>query len=389
MCATVEIMTDLFRFELFGKPLPQDFEKRLTDPCARRLYALTASHDLAHLAADALETANLLEKLEPQTAALFTQSKYKAICRHEQQKYEYERVASALSQACLPYMPLKGLVLKKYWKEPWLRTSHDLDIMVPYDCIKSAVRCVTDKLAYKKRGTTNHDISLLSPAGVILELHHSMLDNMRSTEAARVIKTVWDHALPSDTPYEYTLDEPMFVFLHIAHMADHFERGGCGIRFFIDLWLMNKSSPFSEDTWETLRSGKLEEFTKASLKLAGHWFEGIPGDKDTAAFEKYILSGGLYGSLENKVAFGVCGSDGSDKRRYIMSRIFMPYERMEHMYPVLHNHKWLFPFMQVYRWFQRIFKKGVKFYTKELKLSGEISDERKDSIKALRKYLGL
>lgn len=32
-----------------------------------------------------------------------------------------------------------------------------------------------------------------------------------------------------------------FYAFHLEHMKQHFTTGGCGIRFFLDLWILNHS----------------------------------------------------------------------------------------------------------------------------------------------------
>jgi hypothetical protein len=45
-------------------------------------------------------------------------------------KHEFERICLVLEKAKIPHIPLKGSVLRKLYKEPWLRTSCDIDILV-------------------------------------------------------------------------------------------------------------------------------------------------------------------------------------------------------------------------------------------------------------------
>ena len=53
----------------------------------------------------------------------------KAIYRHAQLSYEYVAVCDALETAQIPFIPLKGSVLRKWYPEPWMRTSCDIDIL--------------------------------------------------------------------------------------------------------------------------------------------------------------------------------------------------------------------------------------------------------------------
>ena len=56
-----------------------------------------------------------------------------------------------------------------------------------------------------------------------------------------ILDMVWVCSSPfKESPYCFQMSNDMFVFYHIAHMAKHFIAGGCGIRSFIDLYLLKK-----------------------------------------------------------------------------------------------------------------------------------------------------
>ena len=86
-----------------------------------RLYKLSKAHDLAHLVGDALIKNDLIgndeikEKYQKQVMI--------AIYRYEKINYELNRLRSALNEAQIPFIPLKGSVLRQYYPEPWMRTS--------------------------------------------------------------------------------------------------------------------------------------------------------------------------------------------------------------------------------------------------------------------------
>ena len=50
------------------------------------------------------------------------------------------------------------------------------------------------------------------------------------------------------------MTDEMFYFYHIAHMAKHFEEGGCGIRPFIDLWTLDNIKDVDHDKRDELLS---------------------------------------------------------------------------------------------------------------------------------------
>ncbi len=385
----VELMTALFRASLTGQPLPPSLRSALTPSCPPTLYALTKAHDLSHLAADALETSGLASALPPETAAAFHSDLLRAVYRVGRMQYQLDVVSAAFEEARICFLPLKGSVLRSLYPEPWMRTGVDVDILVkPADL--DAASALLLSLGYRRQGSSDHDVAFLSPDGVRLELHHRMLGHTRNTPAASVLDGIWAHVSPvSPGSYRQQLDQPTFLFLHIAHMAEHFEAGGCGLRPFLDLWLMKKHNLLGgEESEALLKKGGLLSFYRACLKLSAALMDGTPektkDEKELALFEEYILMGGVYGTAENMAAMGKAAKG---RAKYFFSRLFVSYDRLKYIYPILQKHKLLFPAMQVRRWLEKLRKNGIKRYASEVK-HGEDAPDR-ESMKELRSYLGL
>ena len=85
------------------------------------LYKLSKAHDLAHLVGDALIKNDLIGNDE--IKAKYQKQVMIAIYRYEKINYELNHLRSALNEAQIPFIPLKGSVLRQYYPEPWMRTS--------------------------------------------------------------------------------------------------------------------------------------------------------------------------------------------------------------------------------------------------------------------------
>lgn len=55
---------------------------------------------------------------------------FRVVYCYKRMNYEYEQVCDALEKAEIPFIPLKGVVIREYYPEPWMRTSCDIDILV-------------------------------------------------------------------------------------------------------------------------------------------------------------------------------------------------------------------------------------------------------------------
>lgn len=81
---------------------------------------------MAHLVVFGLKQNGLLTDAEKR----LEQYIHKAIFRHEGLVFEYGQICSVLEQAQIPFLPLKGSILRDYYPEAWMRTSCDIDILV-------------------------------------------------------------------------------------------------------------------------------------------------------------------------------------------------------------------------------------------------------------------
>ena len=184
------------------------------------------------------------------------------------------------------------------------------------------------------------------------------------------------------------MTDEMFYFYHIAHMAKHFEIGGCGIRPFIDLWILDKLSFDNHSQRDTLlNEGGLLQFANVARRLSKAWLEGKEMDPVAEQMQDYILRGGVYGNVENRVAVQQQKKGG--RIQYMLSRIFLPYDVIKFLFPVLQRHRWLTPVMEVARWGKIIFDGRMKRSMRELGYNKNISKEESDSISQFLKNIGL
>lgn len=381
------LLIALLRAEVCG--VAADIENAPSKECLEKLYPLAARHDLAHIAGQALSKLGLLGQDEASNK--LKNAAMQAICRYVQLEYELGQACAVLEQAQIPFIPLKGSVLRSFYPEPWMRTSCDIDILVREEDLDRAVAFLKEKLHYHGNGKSDHDVFLRSPGGTALELHYDTVQERFAGNATRnVLARVWEDAAPvGESPWHMAMSDAMFYFYHMAHMAKHFEVGGCGVRSFLDIWIMNRKMEFNKETRDALLlEGGLLKFAQAAEKLADAWFSGAPMDEKTHWLDRYILRGSIYGGEENRAALGQAKAGG--KLRYVfLRRVFMPYKYLKAEHPVLEKHKWLTPVYQVIRWFSVLRRGDVGRRVRELQTNAAVSGKDTASAAELLKYLGL
>lgn len=371
----------------FGKELTDDIKQLITLERLPALFKLSKQHDLAHLVGDALDRNGLLLD-GTEVKKRFLQERNLAVYRYEQIQYEFEQICDALEQAQIPFLPLKGSVIRPLYPEPWMRTSCDIDILVTPQNLDRAQATLEKKLDYTLAGKGDHDISLTSPGGVNLELHYQLLEDGAKDSEKIVLGNIWDVVEPAEGKNAHCkMPDEYFYCYHIAHITKHLRYGGCGVRSILDTWFLNHKIDFDKEKRDVLlqKAWSLSA-AKAIENLAEVWFSGVEGDSLTESLGEYILTGGVYGTFDNKVAAQQTRKKG--KFSYLFSRVFLPYSQMKFKYPRLQKCPILYPFYIVKRCFLLLNKEKRALALREVDQTIN-ADEKQQKIAKLMKDLDL
>lgn len=296
---TIQVLFALLRSAICGSQLSEE-ERVLyaNNNMLPDLMAISKKHDIAHLIVAGLGHNSLL----PETDDSARNELYSALYRCTRLNYEYKRLSDCLENANIAFIPLKGQIIQAYYPETWMRTRCDIDILVYLDELEE-ITSYLKTCGYSYLGKGPHDISLLTPNKKHIELHYELVNTGDAGLANDILKSVWETSTPSGGHRCcYTMSDEIFYFYHIAHMAKHFEKGGCGIRPFIDLWFLDKGENADMQARdELLEKGKLLTFANTARQLSKVWLDNAEHDDVTKQMEQFVLRGGVYGSMDNRV----------------------------------------------------------------------------------------
>lgn len=352
----------------------------MTDEEIEAITRLSQKHDLTHLIGVALESASPEDK--NRYKPFFTAS-IKAMYRYEWLKGEQNKIYALLEQYNIPYIPLKGAVIRDLYREPWHRTSCDIDILIPEERLEEAVSAFEKDLSYSKGKRSLHDVPLTAPNGVHFELHFDI-------DETYVDRTeFWDDAKPlTQGSCRYTMSAEMVILTHIAHMAKHFANGGCGLRPFLDLWLMKEKLTYDRTKLaQMLDSHGLTEFHKAVVGLVDVWFDGKTPNETEMMVQEFLMPAGAYGDLDNRVS--VVRSKEKGGALYVIYRIFPPLSILKTVYPVLAKHPCLLPVCWVRRWIRLICTGKLKKVKMEYDIYHRLDEDEVNKTKDLIQRLQL
>ena len=280
----------------------------------------------------------------------------------------------------IPYLPLKGIILKHYYPDPYTREFADNDIWFARDKDESIKKFFVERgyevELYRK---SNHDVYLKKPC-LNFEMHRDLFGETGDNE--KIVNYFSKHfkvrvIAPLSLELYFMLDD--FYVYYTAHSYKHFHIAGCGLRTLIDFYLFLKKNEENEllnfkYINKQLEKMDLVDFSEQISTLAIKVFDEKELDEKELETLLFISSSGTYGTLENRVNKGV---KEKGKTRYFFSRIFPPYRFYKSAYPWAYKVPILIPIAWLCRLFRILFK-NPKRATSELKMISKSKEEKKD-----------
>lgn len=381
---TIFLLTKLLAHKLDGQGVPVPFEQPDINT-VNNLLRLAKKHDVMALIGTELLASDFIPDDPLRTKVQDTLCE--TVCYYEKMNYEFHWVCDLLEEAKIPFIPLKGAVLRQYYPEPWLRTSGDIDILIQDEFLDTAVSLLLQKGCTFDREKRFHDIPLITPGGILLELHFNIRENISAMD--QVLDMVWRYSEPiPGKQYAYRQSNTFLLFHLLAHMAYHLLNGGCGIRSIVDIWLLqNKVEYDSLLLQELCTKAGIYRFYENVCYLTVVWFEEKQHTATSRLLEKLIISGGSFGTSNNKILINQAQS--GSKSKHMLHRIFKPYDELKEQFPTLSKKPWLTPAYQVLRWSRVFTDRRLNNVMKEMHTSQEHSQNQIAEISVLLEDIGL
>lgn len=307
-------------------------------------------------------------------------------CYYEIMNHELQWIHVILEDAQIPHVVLKGGAVRDHYPEPWMRTSGDMDILIPEDLLTRAEAALLKKGCIPDGAKRYHDIPLRTPANNLLELHFSIREDIPALD--KTLDRVWDYCeIIPGKQFQYRQSTEFLIFHLLAHMSYHLTHGGCGIRSFVDIFLLLQKDYDSRILNELCRQAQLDSFLENVRQLNDIWFGDGKHTPVTQLLEQLVISGGTFGTKSTQILMEQAHS--GNKRKYFLGRIFMPYGLLKKQYPILEKWSVLFPVFQVIRWFRILFTGRSGIAVQQLQTGHSHSCEQIRQTKQLLREIGL
>ena len=267
-----------------------------------------------------------------------------------------QQVFSALDKAKIPFIPLKGSIIKKLFPQESLRSFTDVDIYIG-DKVQETGK-VMESLGFCVESTAEYDIGYFKKPSLFFEMHSKLFEDNYSFGG--YFENPFEKAKPiCEGSCHYRLNDEDF-FIHVfCHLYKHFSFGGCGLRQFMDVYVLTKSLDLDyEYINRELKKLELTDFFETVKKVNSVVFEGEKPDENILDICDYIFSNGTFGT-DRIIAVNEFGAQDKNilvwKIRYFANRWGLSYSRMKENYKVLEKVPVLLPFCWIHKGFRVLF----------------------------------
>lgn len=370
----------MLKAAITNEPLDKCSDPQIVDA----VLALAKAHNTLLLIADYIDSNYITNSWEKVIHTSFASASFL--------ETEAMHLFSELDAMHLDYIPLKGWHYRTYYPENSMRQMGDLDILIGASSL-SCVEELAKKLSYQKENdwdATYHKAYKLPPFFEV-EFHTSLCKESYFEDAfANAVAT------NSGNRHEHALTPDDLFCYHIYHGYNHFKKGGIGMRYLTDLWLILKHEPAISTTnvQRKLKNMNCSAFASASIQLCTNLFGALTSDIATALkkeqpfsdellelFLAQILKNGSFGStaerFQNEMllanAQGKHTANASTHQRafFLLKKAFPSHQTLCNLYPVLLKRPYLTPFYRIKRIVDALFfsskAKNALLASKQLK----------------------
>ena len=312
-----------------------------------QVYSLASKHMLSAAVAMALEDAGFRDERSSRVIGA-------ALRKNMIFEEEKKRVLEKLDEAEIWHMPLKGSVLKDFYPKAVMREMSDYDILFDASRAKDVKRIMKSlNFSVHEFGIQNEDVYCKKPI-ISFEMHRTLFGARHGNIINNYYKNI-KQKLIKDTGSNFGfsfIPEDFYIYM-IAHEYTHYSLSGTGLRSLLDVYVFLKNR---ELNWLYINTelSKLEisDFEKLNRQLTLKLFTGKNLKDNEKEMLKYILSSGVYGTMENYVSNDMAKAG---RLEYFLKRLTLPYSEMIEEYPILQKAPILYPFY----WLSRLLIRGL------------------------------
>ena len=262
-------------------------------------------------------------------------------------------------------MFMKGLVIRNYYPQSFMRQMSDNDILYGVEKRDELFEVMKKNGFYLSAFHSASDDFFKAPY-VLMEMHKTLFDDNCEV---KLDLDLWKRAIKCEgNNSRYNMSPDDNYIYSLAHMCKHYSGGGCGIRFVCDMYLLHYSNDNLDFEYINSQFKKfgLYEFYQKVMRLVEAIFNDAEYNDEDLQLLNEVFAGGVYGvikSLDETI------EESGGKFNYLFRKIFPKKEFMYRNYEYLQNKPYL------------LFPTYIKHFVLRYKNKG------KDAKKTLKKVL--
>lgn len=283
---------------------------------------------------------------------LFDKRLLLSISSYEHNKYYRNEITNLLEKYNYDFVFVKGNTLSSLYKEPYLRFSNDIDVVVRKENYEDIRRLLIEEFKLKCISTSIQE-SVLINNGVCIDLHRTFVYDNDCCENMFINSFNTDHEMDNNHKYMYLL----------AHGSKHMLLGVLDYCFFIDLYYLRQLVD-KDVINELCKDSSLEKFNSA----VNSYLDVLIGNKEYEQIDIQIEEF-IFSSVDDKGASNrvLINKRNKNSLQYLIRRGFPKYRIMCYEYPILYKYKVLLPVYYVKRIITKLKGNRSNFAVNEIK----------------------
>lgn len=336
---------------IYNTPVPKINDISLSD-----LYRFTRKHMVSSMIYHALKQLNLNDtELKP-----FYEDYKEFSLREASFSAQSTKLLDSFEKNEISVMPFKGSDVKKYYPKEYMRSSVDVDILIDEQKIDN-VDVIMKENGFTVSYSTEKETAYIKKPYFSYEMHKTVIEKS-SPFYKHFVNILKESPLYIGKNYIHKMSfEDMYIFSTV-HFYKHFIGGGSGIRFLLDLQVLNNNLPenFNKSYVENkMKDMGIYDFHCKMSELAQKSFNGTEkktnGDRLIC---KYLYLQGCFGSESGYILQMIEKKAKRNKSLrffYFLWYKFMYQERRFRYYPILKKYYFLLPVCFLHRIFKSAF----------------------------------
>lgn len=261
----------------------------------RQFFKFCEEHNLVGVCHCAIHSTNGDNPLSAELQKAMQKCFVDYIFRYECQNVALEEIKEIFQKEQIKYVLFKGAVLRQLYPVPEARAMGDIDLLIDIND-RSKVKSLMEKNGYLCT-SKGDNVYTFEKANAEIEVHTEIITEFGKDSFSDAFENSVFDGVQGQLEDNYH-----FAYL-IAHTANHLKYTGAGVRFVLDLAIMQREKNIDMDkVFSILEKVNLVTFAKVILSICYDWFGvGQAYTENTDKVKEYLLEDGVFGSLKDDI----------------------------------------------------------------------------------------